>query len=189
MNTKVEKTSGMTGEVTSETVNDAIEKTVVLKAPLGRVFRAIADSREFGEWFGFRFDGPFEVGRPMRGRFVEDFDEASMMEHHRKQGVEPHPIRTITDAEVFCTIEAIEPETYFAFRWIPYGIDQGIDPASEPKTLVEFRLRAVAEGTALDIRESGFSAVPAWRRQRAFRMNEGGWPAKARDLKAHVEAN
>ena len=41
---------------------DRIEKHVVLRAPLDRVWRAVSDSREFGLWFGVRVDGPFVAG-------------------------------------------------------------------------------------------------------------------------------
>lgn len=174
-------------EVQAEAVFDRIERSVVLKAPLSRVFRALVDSREFGEWFGFRFDGEFEVGRPMRGTFVEAFDEASMMAYHASQGVEPFPIRQVTADEVFCTIEVIDPETYFAFRWVPYPLDRGLDPDREPKTLVEFRLSQVDGGTRLDVSETGFSRVPEARRLRAFRMNQGGWGSKVEALRRYVE--
>ena len=88
---------------------------------------------------------------------------------------------------VFGTVEQVEPERYFSFRWIPYGIDAEADPDNEPTTLVEFRLEPVAEGTHLTIVESGFDRVPAHRRLRAFRMNEGGWAAQAENLRKHVE--
>ena len=32
--------------------NDRIEKQIELKAPVSRVWRALTDYREFGEWFG-----------------------------------------------------------------------------------------------------------------------------------------
>ena len=35
---------------------DRIEKQVVLHAPLDRVWRAISDSQEFGQWFGVRIE-------------------------------------------------------------------------------------------------------------------------------------
>ncbi|HTM21447.1 MAG TPA: SRPBCC domain-containing protein, partial [Kofleriaceae bacterium] len=77
---------------------------------------------------------------------------------------------------------------YFSFRWIPYGIDAEADPEREPTTLVEFRLEPVGEGTQLTIVESGFDQVPAHRRERAFRMNQGGWAAQAENIRKHVEA-
>jgi uncharacterized protein YndB with AHSA1/START domain len=88
---------------------------------------------------------------------------------------------------VFCTVERIEPEHYFAFRWIPYAIDADADPENEPTTLVEFRLEPAPEGTLLTIVESGFDRVPAHRRARAFRMNEGGWAAQSDNLRKYVE--
>jgi len=87
----------------------------------------------------------------------------------------------------FCTVERIEPQRYFSFRWIPYGIDAEADVANEPTTLVEFRLEPVAEGTLLTIVESGFDRVPAHRRERAFRMNEDGWATQAENVRRYVE--
>ena len=46
---------------------DRIEKEVLLKAPLDRVWRAISDADEFGRWFGVRFDGPFVPGASLTG--------------------------------------------------------------------------------------------------------------------------
>jgi len=76
---------------------------------------------------------------------------------------------------------------YFSFRWVPFGIDAEADPESEPTTLVEFLLEAVPEGTRLTVVESGFDQVPAHRRARAFRMNEGGWAAQGENLRRYVE--
>ena len=71
------------------------------------------------------------------------------------------------------------------------GVDIGtvdrVDYGAEPTTLVEFRLEPSAEGTLLRIVESGFERVPAHRRERAFRMNEGGWAAQADNIRKHVE--
>ena len=44
------------------TGTDRIDKTVVLSAPVERVWRAITDAGEFGRWFGAEFDGPFVRG-------------------------------------------------------------------------------------------------------------------------------
>ena len=40
-----------------------IEKTIELKAPVSRVWRAITDHREFGEWFRVKIYGPFKPGQ------------------------------------------------------------------------------------------------------------------------------
>src|SRR6266404_8736441 len=49
---------------------DRIEKKILLRAPRKRVWRALADSKEFGTWFGVKFDGPFAPGASMRGVIV-----------------------------------------------------------------------------------------------------------------------
>jgi uncharacterized protein YndB with AHSA1/START domain len=168
---------------------DRIEKRVTLRAPVSRVWRAIADAEEFGRWFGFKLEGPFLAGKTIQGTFEGSLDEATLLEHQKRLGLRPSKVKLPGKSAVFCTVQRIEPERYLSFRWIPYGIDAEIvDRETEPTTLVEFRLEPVAEGTLLTIVESGFDAVPAHRRERAFRMNEGGWVAQADNLKKHVEA-
>ncbi len=166
---------------------DKIEKNVTLRAPVSRVWRAITDAEEFGRWFGFTLDGPFVAGRTMRASFNKSLDEAAIMEHQRRVGLTPSRIRLPEPLSVFCTVERIDPERYFSFRWVPYGIDAEADPANEPTTLVEFHLEEAAEGTHLRIVESGFDRVPAHRRERAFRMNEGGWAGQGENLRKYVE--
>ncbi len=166
---------------------DRIEKQVTLCAPLSRVWRAIADAEEFGRWFGFKLEGPFVQGKTIRGRFEGKLDEAAIMDRQKNLGVRPSKLKLPEPDMVFCTVERIEPEHYFSFRWVPYGIDAEADPANEPTTLVEFRLEPAAEGTRLSIVESGFERVPAHRRERAFRMNEGGWAAQAANIRKYVE--
>ncbi len=101
--------------------------------------------------------------------------------------------RAITEAKEFGRWFGVnldgdfEAQHYFSFRWVPYGIDAEIDLRTEPTTLVEFRLEEAPEGTVLTIVESGFDRVPAHRRERAFRMNDGGWTIQAENIKKHVE--
>jgi uncharacterized protein YndB with AHSA1/START domain len=169
------------------TPTDRIEKLVTLRAPVSRVWRAIVDAREFARWFGFELEGDFVVGKAMKGVFTGELDETALVEHQKKLGLTPSKVKLPAENATFCTVERIEPERYFSFRWIPYGIDAEADPENEPTTLVEFRLEAVPEGTLLTIVESGFDRVPAHRRERAFRMNEGGWAAQAENLRKYVE--
>ena len=148
-------------------VTDRIEKRVVLKAPRSRVWQAIADSRQFGEWFGLAFDEPFEAGRTLRGRvtFPEEYKDL------------PFEVRIV----------AVEPERYFAYRWHPYAVDLTKDYSGEPMTLVEFTLEADGPHTVLTVVESGFDQVPLDRRAEAFRMNEGGWAAQVENVARYVE--
>jgi uncharacterized protein YndB with AHSA1/START domain len=167
--------------------SDRIEKQVTLRAPVSRVWRAIADAQEFGRWFGFTLEGPFVEGETIKGKFDGQLDEEALIEHQKSLGLKASGVKLPDKSMVFCTVQRIEPERYFSFRWIPYGIDDEADPDNEPTTLVEFRLEPVAEGTLLSVVESGFDRVPAHRRERAFRMNEGGWAAQTENIRKYVE--
>ncbi len=169
------------------TLTDRIEKRVTLRASVSRVWRAISDAQEFGQWFGFKIEGSFVAGGAIRGTFDGVLNEAALIDHQKNLGLRPSKVRLPSKSAVFGTVERIDPEHYFSFRWIPYGIDAEADLENEPTTLVEFRLEAVAEGTLLTIVESGFDRVPAHRRERAFRMNEGGWAAQTANLRKYVD--
>ena len=144
---------------------DRIEKKVVLKAPQSRVWRALADSGEFGKWFGMTLDGSFQVGKKIGGSIT----------------YKGTPVR------VEITPEKIEPETRFSYRWHPFALDPKADYSGEPMTLVEFRLAESPEGTLLTVVESGFDRIPQARHDEAFRMNDGGWTAQVRNIQRYVE--
>ncbi len=164
---------------------DRIEKSIRLRAPRSRVWQSIADSQAFGEWFGIRIVGPWKVGQKMQARFEEPFTQETIDGALAGAGLPSVPVASELP-EVFCIVEAIEPESRFAFRWIPFGIEAGIDPATEPMTLVEFSLVDDGEGTLLSVTESGFDKVPLDRRQRAFLMDSMGWAAQVENLAAHL---
>ena len=58
--------------------------------------------------------------------------------------------------------------------------------AEQPLTLVEFILDESATGTRLTLVESGFAALPAEMRARAFADNSGGWDSELAELVAYV---
>jgi uncharacterized protein YndB with AHSA1/START domain len=147
---------------------DAIRKSVVLNAPLERVWHAISDARQFGAWFGAALDGPFVAGRRVAGRITPttvDPEVAKLQEPHAG-----------TPFEVLVT--RVEPMRHLSFRWHPYQAKAGEE--QPPMTLVEFELEPVDEGVRLTITESGFDAVPLARRAEAFEGNEGGWEHQTR---------
>lgn len=146
--------------------SDRIEKKIELKAPIARVWSALTDYKEFGEWFKVKLEGPFVVGQESRGKITHP-------------GYEHVTWRA--------KVVAIEPERLFSFTWHPYGVDQKIDYSKEEPTLVEFQLQPTATGTLLTLTESGFDKVPAYRRDEAFRMNEGGWTAQMQNIAKYVE--
>ena len=79
-----------------------------------------------------------------------------------------------------------EPERLFSFTWHPYAIDPNADYSSEHPTLVEFKLESTPTGTLLIVTESGFAALPAHRRDEAFRMNSQGWSIQIENISQHV---
>jgi uncharacterized protein YndB with AHSA1/START domain len=147
------------------TDTDRIEKKVQLNAPRSRVWRAISNSQEFGEWFRVKLEGAFAAGKTIRGKILHPGFEHMTME---------------------MMIERIEPERYFSYRWHPYAIDPKVDYTNEPTTLVEFRLEEAKGGTELTIVESGFDRLPAARRDEAFRMDEKGWTGQAKAIEKYV---
>ena len=156
--------------------NDRIEKEVVLRAPLDRVWRAISDADEFGRWFGVRFDGPFVAGASVTGVITPttvDEDVARAQELHAGK----------SDT---WQIVAVEPQRRLAFRWHPYGVEDDVDYSQEPTTLVEFTLTETNDGVLLRIVESGFDAIPAERRAAAFEANSEGWAAQTELVRKYL---
>jgi uncharacterized protein YndB with AHSA1/START domain len=150
---------------------DRIEKEVVLRAPLDRVWKAISDADEFGQWFGVRFDGPFVAGASITGVITP-----TTVDEEIARLQEPHAGKSDT-----WQIVAIEPQRRLAFRWHPYAVEPGTDYSQEPTTLVEFTLTETDDGVLLRIVESGFENIPADRRVAAFEGNSEGW-AKQTEL-------
>jgi Activator of Hsp90 ATPase homolog 1-like protein len=87
------------------------------------------------------------------------------------------------------TIERMEPEKVFSYRWHPGAVDPGVDYSKEPTTLVEFTLEKVADGVQLTVTESGFDQIPLARRAKAFAENEGGWTVVIQLVGKYLEQN
>ena len=146
-------------------VPDSIKKSIQLNAPLNRVWRAISDSRQFGIWFGVEFNGPFLAGQRLKGRMVPTKVDAEVAKAQE----------SFAGVPVEISVERIEPEHHFSFRWHPMSEDEGGEFDAAPSTLVSFELTENSEGTHLALTESGFSKIPLEKRAQAFAQNEGGW--------------
>jgi uncharacterized protein YndB with AHSA1/START domain len=156
---------------------DRIEKQVLLRAPLQRVWEAISDAKQFGYWFGVDFDGPFVAGGRLTGRIAPTRVDAEVGNLQVPHAGKPFHI----------LIERIEPQQLYSFHWHPVAVEPGSDYSSEPTTLVEFRLQATTEGTLLTISESGFSQIPLARRAQAFTANDHGWTLQAGLIRKYLE--
>ena len=149
----------------SSGIQDHIVKRILLRTTRARAWRALTDSRQFGEWFGVRFDAQFAAGAFLRGVVVPTTVDDEVAQAQRPYEGLPFEV----------SIDRIEPERLFAFRWHPFAVEPGVDYASEPTTLVVFTLEEVADGVMLTVTESGFDRIPLERRVRAFTANEQGW--------------
>jgi uncharacterized protein YndB with AHSA1/START domain len=145
---------------------DRIERSILLKAPRSRVWRAISNAEEFGDWFGVSLKGKtFAAGQRVEGQIT-------------------HPGYEHIVWDVL--IENVEPERLLSWRWHPAAIEPSVDYSKEPTTLVVFELKEVEGGTLLSVVESGFDSLPPERRLDAFRMNSGGWDEQMRRIEGHV---
>ena len=147
-------------------MTDRIEKRIELKAPVARVWRALTDYREFGEWFRVKLDGPFVPGQVSTGHITYPGYEHVKWE---------------------ATVQKMESERLFSFTWHPYAVDPQMDYSKEPTTLVEFRLEQTSGGTLLVLTESGFDKIPLNRRREAFLKNDGGWTEQMKNIESHVK--
>jgi uncharacterized protein YndB with AHSA1/START domain len=149
----------------SNRTENSIDKSVELNAPVSRVWQALTDHRQFGEWFRVHLDAPFQLGQPSTGHITHPGYE------HVKWQVQ---------------VQKIEPEHTFSFTWHPFAIDPAVDYSHETPTLVEFNLTPTPTGTLLRVTESGFENIPAPRRSEAFLKNSGGWAAQIHNIEAYV---
>src|SRR5262245_44060211 len=151
--------------MTAVASTDRIEKEIVLRSPRGRVWRALTDPAEFGRWFGADMKGPFAPGVRAQGRITHPGYEHLTLD---------------------MTVERMEPERLFSWRWHPYAVEPGRDYSGEPTTLVECELSDAPGGTRLRIVESGFDRIPLARRAEAFRMNSEGWAAQVQNVAKYL---
>jgi len=149
------------------TTSDSIQREVFLKAPRSKVWKALTDSRQFGEWFGVIIEHPFTPGARVTAKVT-------------------HP--EYKDLRFDMLIQDVLPEQRFSWRWHPNAIDRTRDYSAEPTTLVVFSLEDAPGGTRLKVTESGFDAVPAERRLDAYRGNTQGWDYQMGAIEKYVSA-
>ncbi len=149
-------------------MGDRIEKRIELKAPLSRVWRALTDYREFGEWFRVKLEGPFVEGQVSRGMITYPGNEYLNWE---------------------AVVQKMEPGKLFSFTWghvKSFDKETYTPDPNAPTTLVEFRLEPTKDGTLLTLTESGFDQLPADFREEAFRRNDGGWSEQMKNIESYV---
>lgn len=143
-------------------MDERIEISTEISAPIDRVWRALTDFREFGQWFRVELEGPFVPGQPLSG----------IMVYPGHEGVRWHAV-----------IKRIKPYQ-FIFCW-PHG--DGASEADDVMTHVEFSLQSQNGGTRATVVETGFEDLPDALRHKAFEQNFEGWTIQMQNLKDYAE--
>ena len=148
---------------------DRIERKVLLKASRARVWRALSNAEEFGNWFGVNFKSKtFIAGKSVQGKITYPGYEHLVME---------------------VLVERVEPERLLSWRWHPAAIDAAVDYSAEPTTLVVFELAEADGGVLLTVVESGLDKIPLARRATVLRLNTSGWEEQMHNIEKHVAAS
>lgn len=148
-------------------MENSIEKQITIKAPMAKVWKALTDAKQFGQWFKVDLQSDFVAGKTTLGTNTSKGFEMKMEFH----------------------VKDIKPQTYFSYAWTPFPMDKTFDYSKEEPTLVEFFLEEVAGGTLLKVKESGFTKITASRRAEAFRMHTGGWEAQLKNVEKFLVQN
>ncbi len=148
-----------------ENSENSIEKQIVIRAPLPKVWKALTDAKQFGQWFKVDLHSDFVAGKTTKGQNTSKGFEMKMEFH----------------------IKEIRPQSYFSYAWIPFPMDDKFDYSSEQPTLVEFFLEEARSGTLLKVKESGFNKITASRRAEAFKMHTGGWESQLKNIEKFLD--
>ncbi len=146
-------------------VEDEIVRNIELRASQDKVWSAVTEPRQFGEWFQCVVEGNFVV------------DEITSC-HSEHGGATVHWQTLVT---------AMDPKHYFAYLWSPGETGADLYDESVGKTLVEFTLTPTEQGTQLTIRESGFASLPPDMQHQSFTRNTQGWDGQVENITAYME--
>lgn len=150
----------------SESPPDVIERDLVLRAPRAAVWAALTTPEGLGAWWSPR---GAEVDLRPGGRLLLHFTA----EHHSQEA----------------TVVAVDLEERLVIAWRPFQSEPDADQAGDLTTSVEFRLSDHPDGTRLQLRESGFAALPGTLGTRTYRENTTGWDETVLPrLQRHLEA-
>lgn len=145
---------------------DRIEQATVIAAPPERVWEVLTTAEHIGSWF---CDAGAEVDLRPGGAIV---------------------LRWHEHGTAICRLERVEPPHALSWRWAANDApDRSGDPAPGQATLVELTLEPVAEGTRLQVVESGFDALDARTAAQRAALREGnveGWEVQLGRIARYV---
>jgi uncharacterized protein YndB with AHSA1/START domain len=147
-------------------VDDTIEREILVKASVEKVWSVLTGTEFLGMWFGN--GDPVKLDLRPGGLLLFD---------HGIHGAIPARIATV------------EEPRRLAWRWSQGAA--GEEPTDENATLVEFTLETdeQAGGTRVRLVESGFStlALPADELATRYQANSQNWPGKLAQLREYIE--
>lgn len=136
---------------------DRIERDVLIRAPIERVWELITTAEHLGTWFG---DAGAEVDLRPGGELTLTWQQYPTVRGR---------------------IETVDSPRRFSWRWLHASSAAG-EPTPANSTLVEFTLTAQGEHTRVAVVESGFDALDVAERSDLFAAHSGGWAAELNEL-------
>lgn len=149
-------------------MQDRIEKQIHLNASPARVWQALSNAGEFGQWFRAEINGELRAGATVSCR--------SLYPGTEHMHWEMRIIHCEEDRQLVWEWPAFDPAAFPG------------DPASDAKLRVEFLLEPSDGGTLLTLIESGYAALPKIPALAVWQRNEGGWIMQLDNIAAHVSS-
>ena len=110
-----------------------IDRTIEIKAPPERVWRALTNVEELSAWFQVTIEGEIAAGQ-----------DVWMTSAHAQYGAQRFRVQFVE----------MTPPTRFVWRWHPGEVDPNVDYSREPQTTVTFTLEPSDAGTPSTLTES-----------------------------------
>lgn len=144
---------------------DAIEKDILINAPVETVYRVLTEPDQISQWFSDSAELDSRPGGD--GRLI--FEDRA----------------TNDRATVRLRVVAAEPPNRFCFRW---DHPEGEEPAESNSLLVEFTLTAEDAGTRLRVIESGLAGLrrPGLDVTRYYEAHDKGWDTHLASLEKYA---
>jgi uncharacterized protein YndB with AHSA1/START domain len=144
-----------------------IDRTIEIKAPPERVWRALTSAAELSAWFQVTIEGEIAPG-----------NEVWMTSVHPGHAGQRFRVRFVE----------MKPPERFAWQWHPGAVDPAVDYSKEAPTTVTFTLKPSGNGTQLTVTETGFDSISLTRRAKVYGDNSQGWTEVLVWLRQYAEA-
>ena len=143
-----------------------VDRTIEIKAPPDRVWRALTSVEELSSWFQVRIEGD-----------IAPDTEVWMTSVHPEHAGQRFRV----------WVREMNPPRRFVWEWHPGEVDPNVDYSREPRTTVTFTLEPSERGTRLSVSETGFDKIALARRAKVYGDNNQGWVEVLVWLQAYVE--